>query len=1710
MAWYDNYTPLVGDTYKGPVSDRYTGPTTVDWGGPAYNAPNTFDYYYYEPTPVQYEAPVIQYTPPKIDYSPQIANIADKFQSQLQNIQKGVILPASQLAPYINQTPLVGQTRIDIKPLTGVEQKDIIRNWAENQISILEMIGTPEATMLKTQKELNDLVELSIGAMSFVGDVYDNLKTTIDTHVDIPQFKLTPLASHAVTAAMEELKWRQNKVDLNSILPKMEKTVQKQLIAEDTLKRNEEYLKTHDQMKTNLYSAAKTYYNADAEVLKEMFASDRATAQTRDIERVQFYFNPSNADKVKEYERRTGNDYISGNIEDALYRYDMNIAKTDTGITQQAVLGERQRGVTDAISAEEKKSEEQSQRMKQQQLDAANTRNALKKAALELETAKNAAKMPMQVKVGDNITLDFNKGTMLVGDTKLLMNRKETPVTSKQMGSYTSLIKNWADNEDNATLKTIATAVYDLTATDKQKLINGGYATSNIVTSAKDVENKEWSMLDGLYMLGKALKSETSHQLFGTERVSATEMWAGQTKVELNSKGKELANTLGTQWAANGKQTNNLGLSDTAVKQFVMENAKSNVIADIAINRPKDVAIMATNALTRSSVNQALSQSDISAILAANPLTDADRNQMLKDQAYQIGAVVTDFDVTGTPVDLVIGVAGLLTGGFIGEADLAAKGIKLVKASKTAGEVSDLLKYAKTASVLAKDSDLMNTAILKATKASNMAVVTKPPGTIARGVTSNSVDIKKASSIDITAVKAPLADKATAVKVKEFNADVQRAAAQPNVAAPSILTKTQTPGTSKTTNAQKLMDNIANGDALTIKAALVENIATDPSSLYKAMTTAAVKSEPATVTKAFQRLEEANGIYVKAANDLVKDVVDSGQGATRLAELSNSLGDAPVIKMLDTVMGMGETGARIEPTPLINEITNIRREWETLRKIESTPTSATPTGARPVAQQAYDVENVMPDIVRDRMNRYLSGAKTGKQINRIEDIASLSDGEIEQVAKKYSDVQTSTNVKLEQELRNYREKASQILGKEGTAQEDVYETAFQKRETTQSSWSLGLKDRKLDDEYKALYSANNLQSVVPEKKGDIGKLQTAAQRTIGRPLDTMDDFKSLTNDEIKKLSENVPSVKHGDIVGYRIQATKEMDKLSPARQTYDALGTKDYTDLVKLQQQRASDLASTADEFTKLARKQGRMADEEQQLGKLSAKIEEQRSMLQSTTEAIDARKLQMGQQKTKQLTAADIKPGVKDRKTAALNAIDAAKKGDYETAIKKFAEARTHDGRSVLSKVDAKNYDGMSIQRINRMEDAVPADQMSKGMKEMLEQMRKERRDFSINQLATKGDDFKRVAFKIKNGDELDELERLKLWNSGDEIRTLAKDALDDVGGNKLVKGLVDDAAKKGDATRAKNLKTSMKEELEKCIKRGECGGGAAAAATVQIGKTLSAAGGSMVGLGILTAAGLSIGVVNNADGKTWIKDKETNTFYEIQPKQQRKGYKENTKISSIEQRISDLLSKQGFYDKIGTEGSVPDIQGSTIDTDEYMCQNFAIDAANAINAKFEEEGIVAKVVAVYGHYDDDMGTLNHALIILENRNNVMNSYVDPISGKTVNLYEQRFMEPQTGYLGDYSGWDLSGSKMEAGVRTYTVETLQSMENAYQRIGTAWKPEFAVPVGDKTLYQASDGDTPMIDALVEKDTQRFNETVGRLDRIDPWGTTTSGTSKVV
>jgi len=1125
MAWYDNYTPLVGKQYTGPVAQQYTAPKTVNWGSPTYNAPSTFDYYHYEP-PVQYEAPVIQYTPPKIDYSPQIANIADKFKSQLQNIQNGVILPASQLAPYINQTPLVGQTKIDIKPLTGVEQKDIIRNWAENQISILETIGTQEATMLKTQKELNDLVELSIGAMSFVGDVYDNLKTTIDTHADIPQFKLTPLASHTVTAAMEELKWRQNKVDLNSILPKMETSVQRTLILEDYMQTRAEYLQKNGELKINPYDLAKQYTNADPNAIAQIFQHQKTPVNTDVIAKIQngtatrseindLYgitrtvgINEWGGAQALRFEGyQTGKELQVNNIiydpkrQRLNYSYVHNgtpytkeivmnqeefdklqdvVAKVkpwlDSGrgtpesdktltnvaaVTIEGVrinvgdektatkIGEALNGMfnkTVTVSVKDKRGDskvlDKFEWREDYQISGnvisaptgmaydvnsgkyVKTQETLNKEKIAEEVRKQTAlvegRVPGTYMIGDVVTLDFNNGKIIAGGTTIDMKKTNVPI-GRQVESYTKTVQDFATNTDNAVLKTVANGFLALFASDDERMANAGLKVGyeQLKDMGKGEGQQDWSVFHSLLSVGEYVIGNISGRITGIESEKKTleQAYLGETNYYITDDGKTAANAAGKQWAETGKVGDIAGISSNAAKLMVLENADKNTVADIALNRQKDLAILAYNPFTKPVVMNALGKELTNEIISQNPLTQKEIESVNSDLMKSGMKAAVDQRLTGTFLDVPIGMALAITGGGIvaNEFELLAKGAKAASNMvKRAEDITDLVHYAKTASVLAKDSDLANTAILKATKASNIAVVTPSPGTIARGVTPDSIDIKKASSIDVTAAKAPLADKATAVKVKEFNADVQRAVAKPNAAAPSKLTKIQTPGTAKTTNAQKLMDNIANGDASTIRAALVENIATDPSSLYKAMTVAAVKSEPDTVARAFQRLEEANQIYVRAANDLVKDVVDSGKGATRLAELSNSLGDAPVIKMLDTAMGMGETGARIEPTPLINEITNIRREWETLRKIESTPVSVAPTGARQISQQAYDIENVMPDVVVSRINRVSSDVK----INRIEDIASLSDEQITTLSKSNIGLEEKKSITDTRKRRN--------------------------------------------------------------------------------------------------------------------------------------------------------------------------------------------------------------------------------------------------------------------------------------------------------------------------------------------------------------------------------------------------------------------------------------------------------------------------------------------------------------------------------------------------------------------------------------------------------------------------------------------------------------------------------------------------------------------
>ena len=204
---------------------------------------------------VPYVSPENYKLPPifsgEIDYSPQIQAAANNIKTQVQGIQSQVqnmklVLPDSykqqiqsgieyaKIPTTEKQMTLVKPEITNIKQstiqyvnmpttLSKMELSDSVKDWARESIQMIENSGIEYTAMAINTKDLNDILKITNDSMKYIEEVYKGLDTAIKTNTDKIEFKLTPLASHNVTAAMEELKWRQNKVDLNSILPKMDK-----------------------------------------------------------------------------------------------------------------------------------------------------------------------------------------------------------------------------------------------------------------------------------------------------------------------------------------------------------------------------------------------------------------------------------------------------------------------------------------------------------------------------------------------------------------------------------------------------------------------------------------------------------------------------------------------------------------------------------------------------------------------------------------------------------------------------------------------------------------------------------------------------------------------------------------------------------------------------------------------------------------------------------------------------------------------------------------------------------------------------------------------------------------------------------------------------------------------------------------------------------------------------------------------------------------------------------------------------------------------------------------------------------------------------------------------------------------------------------------------------------------------------------------------
>ena len=179
------------------------------------------------------------------------------------------------------------------------------------------------------------------------------------------------------------------------------------------------------------------------------------------------------------------------------------------------------------------------------------------------------------------------------------------------------------------------------------------------------------------------------------------------------------------------------------------------------------------------------------------------------------------------------------------------------------------------------------------------------------------------------------------------------------------------------------------------------------------------------------------------------------------------------------------------------------------------------------------------------------------------------------------------------------------------------------------------------------------------------------------------------------------------------------------------------------------------------------------------------------------------------------------------------------------------------------------------------------------------------------------------------------------------------------------------------------------------------------------------------------------------------------------------------------EALMSSGILEREYTEGEIPGQQGRRIDKTEYVCKQFAIDAATLLNSIKDENGnqkFHVKAMGLIGNYTygyDDYGNdltgkkMAHTTILIEDRTNAMAYWIDPTAGiwsekeetrlesmkkwiadprsyapfSTTRIpitqkirYEETIVDPQTGQTGE-TGYDLTGTKMVVGENEYKIE---------------------------------------------------------------------------
>jgi hypothetical protein len=268
----------------------------------------------------------------------------------------------------------------------------------------------------------------------------------------------------------------------------------------------------------------------------------------------------------------------------------------------------------------------------------------------------------------------------------------------------------------------------------------------------------------------------------------------------------------------------------------------------------------------------------------------------------------------------------------------------------------------------------------------------------------------------------------------------------------------------------------------------------------------------------------------------------------------------------------------------------------------------------------------------------------------------------------------------------------------------------------------------------------------------------------------------------------------------------------------------------------------------------------------------------------------------------------------------------------------------------------------------------------------------------------------------------------------------------------------------------------------------------------------------------------MTDADGKMWKYDADKETYYEITPKGPKtvdvKYSLEKTEYGPENVNVAILpawkaLMNSGIPNKDYSMGTIEGVQGRDIDIEENTCQNSAMDATEVINndEATRKANLEASVVNLIGTYTTSGKPITHAGVMIENKNNQIGSYTDPVTKKSTPIYEKTFIEPQTGET-SYSGTDLTSTKMRIAGNEYNIEYTQEMEKTEQRrtmlydMGTT-ELQTAPVKGTDTISTIQDTYAPSVSKVVKDAIEHgASREIAEQARIDPWWS--QGTDKKI